>query len=153
MNKPSRPEPPFATASPPYELDGYGWAMAQARLIREHRIDEIDWDNVAEEIESVGRSEWRSVQSALRVVILHQLKWRHQVTFRCRSWSQSIDEHLRRFDHEVSENPGLKPHLDQIKAEAHRRARNEAAQETGLDLALFPVDPPSWDDIRAPLED
>jgi hypothetical protein len=153
MNRPSHPTPPFEVASPPYDLDTYGWALAQARLIRERRLAEVDWDNVAEEIESLGRSEKRSAESALKIVLLHQLKWQHQPLFRSKSWRNSIAEHLRRFDDEMSDNPSLKPKLDEILRQAYRRARFEAAQETGLDPSLFPELPPSWDSIRGDLPD
>lgn len=142
-----------AVDRPGYDTDAYGWAMAQAALIREHRLDEIDWENVAEEIESVGKSERNSAESALRLVLMHQLKWRHQVTFRSRSWKNSIEGHLETFDEVMAENPSLKSRLGDILATAYRKARYEAAKETGLDIELFPVDPPAWDIIRGPLKD
>lgn len=150
MNKPVHAFGGMIT--PDYETDGYGWAMAQAQFIRERRMELIDWDNVADEIESMGRSEARAVESALRIVLLHRLKWRHQPLYRSRSWEQSIREHLRRFDQELDGNPGLKAKLPEVLAGAYRRACYEAAQETGLLPTTFPAEPPSWDEIRAPLE-
>lgn len=151
MNKPLQ-HPFGAKITPDYNTDGYGWAMAQALHIRERRLELIDWDNIAEEIEDMGKSEWRATESALRIVLLHQLKWTHQPLFRSRSWSDSIAEHLRRFDRDISRNPGLKSHLDEILTDAYRSARYEAAQETGLLFDAFPDAPPSWDVIRGPLE-
>lgn len=148
MNKPSRPTPPFAPASPPYELDGYGWAMAQAELLRARRFDQIDIDNMAEEIESVGKSEQRAAESNLRVALVHHLKWRHQPERRSASWTRSIREHLRRFDRVMAKNPSLKAHLDEMLDEAYREARYEAAQETGLDEEVFPLTPLSWGETR-----
>ena len=149
MNKPAKIAVP---ASPDYHADGYGWAMAQAQLLRERRFSEVDWANVIEEIESVGKSEESAVESALRVVLMHQLKWQHQVMFRSRSWASSIREHLRRFDRDLGKNPGLKHHLPEILASAYATARIEASNETGIDLELFPAEPPSWDEVRAPRE-
>lgn len=147
MNAPAKIEAP---ASPGYWEDGYGWAMAQAQLIRERRFDEIDWDNVVEEIESVGRSAQASVESALRLVLLHQLKWEHQTTYRSRSWSNSIREHLKRFDRLLNKHPGMKGNLPEILEDAYLSARLDASNETGLDIDLFPTEPPSWESIRAP---
>ncbi len=141
-----------ARPSPAYDADGYGWAMAQAELLRARRFDDVDWANVIEEIESVGKSERSSVESALRVVLMHQLKWEHQKMFRARSWANSIRTHLGHFDDRLSDNPGLKSQLSSILQRAYRDARSEAANETGIDIDLFPVDPPSWDEIRAPRE-
>lgn len=61
-----------------YERDILAWSEAQAdllrRLSRGERVNDVDWDNVVEEIESVGLSELHSLQSFLRLVILHLLK-------------------------------------------------------------------------------
>lgn len=150
MNKPSRPAPPFEVTSPPYEVDGYGWALAQVELLRNRRFKDMDWQNVAQEIESMGRREYDQVESALRVLLLHLLKWDYQTEFRSRSWLQSILEHHRRYKRHLGKNPGLKQHLDEIRAEAYRQARIEAVNETGLSLDKFPAEPPGWNVIENP---
>lgn len=66
-----RPEPESDAA---YEGDVYSWAMQQARLIRAGRIDAIDRENVAEEIESVGRSHKTELRSRIRTLVEHLLK-------------------------------------------------------------------------------
>jgi hypothetical protein len=152
MNKPDHPVSAFPI-SPSYSDDGYGWAMAQGRLLRERRVEAIDWDNVAEEIESTGRAEASAAESRLRLVLMHQLKWTYQPAFRSRSWSNSIREHLKRFDRVLRKNPSLKLILDEILADAYADARLEASQETGFDIDTFPKEPPSWETIRGPLPD
>lgn len=144
MNRPSQPRPPFEAASPPYQLDGYGWAMAQARLLRERRFDAIDLINIIEEIESVGKRERSAVRSALRVLMMHILKWQHQPERRSRSWSLSIAGQRLAYEDAIRDNPSLKADLDAIRAEAYRRARIEAAAETDLPLSAFPEAPPEW---------
>lgn len=144
MNKPANPKAPFAPASPPYELDGYGWALAQAALLRERRFDEADLDNIIEEIETVGRSEWRTVRSALRVLCMHILKWQYQPSKRSRSWALSIASQRLEYARAIKDNPSLRPHLDDILAEAHKSARLEAAGETDLPLKAFPIEPLKW---------
>lgn len=151
MNKPASAAT-FKRDKPTYDDDGYGWAMHQAALLRARQSNALDWDNIAEEIESMGRREYNATESALRIVLLHLLKWEHQPMLRTRSWSSSIREHLRRFDRLMAANPGLKSSLDEIIAEAYRQARYEAAQETGFLPDTFPETPPSWDRIRAPFE-
>jgi hypothetical protein len=153
MNKPDHPRAAAIVPSPRYDDDAYGWAMAQARHLRDRRFDAIDWDNVAEEIESMGRGEVKAARSQLRVALIHRLKWLFQPGFRGRSWTNSVREHLKRFDRELRDNPSLKSQIDQIKADAYSDARYEAAQETGLDIDIFPEEPPSWDEIRGPLPD
>jgi len=46
-----------------YDQDFYGWTQEQARLLREHRISELDFENLLEEIESMGKSEKRELES------------------------------------------------------------------------------------------
>lgn len=153
MNKHSPPIRAEEALAPDYGTDGYGWALAQARLLREQRADAIDWDNVAEEIEDMGKQVRQTAESNLRVALVHILKWGHQPVFRGRSWTNSIREHLRRFDRVLSRNPSLKPELSEILADAYSDARFDAAQETGLEVSVFPDTPPSWEEIRGPLPD
>ena len=54
-----------------YERDFYSWLMEQARFVREGRWSAIDRDNLAEEIESLGREQFNKLESALRVLLLH----------------------------------------------------------------------------------
>jgi hypothetical protein len=62
-----------------YETDILRWSEQQSDLLRRHAQGErvnalIDWDNVAEEIESVGRDQLHAVQSLLRQALIHMLK-------------------------------------------------------------------------------
>jgi hypothetical protein len=133
-----------------YARDVYTWSQEQARLIREGRWQEIDRENVAEEIESVGRTEFIGLVSALRVLMLHMLKWDHQPERRSRSWTLSIDAQRADLDDVLADNPGLKPRIAEAMERAYRRARIEAAQETGLDRTAFPgTCPYSFEDITS----
>jgi predicted DNA-binding ribbon-helix-helix protein len=131
-----------------YERDFYSWSIEQARLLREGRHDALDRDNLAEEIESLGREQFNKLVSALRVAMLHMLKWDHQPPLRSRSWVLSIEEQRLEIVDVLADNPGLKPRINEAIARAYRRARIEAAKETGLDEATFPATCPySFDDI------
>jgi len=61
-----------------YETDFHGWAMEQADLLRTGRLAEADLANIAEEIESMGRSEKRELVNRLAVLLAHLLKWQFQ---------------------------------------------------------------------------
>jgi len=131
-----------------YKRDFYSWSIEQARLLREGRHDALDRDNLAEEIESLGREQFNKLVSALRVAMLHMLKWDHQPPLRSRSWVLSIEEQRLEIVDVLADNPGLKPRINEAIARAYRRARIEAAKETGLDEATFPATCPySFDDI------
>ena len=63
-----------------YHRDVLAWSQHQADLLRRvgrgERVNGVDWEQVAEEIEDVGLSELRGVRSNLRLLILHLLKLR-----------------------------------------------------------------------------
>jgi hypothetical protein len=62
---------------PNYDQDFYAWTMHNAQLLREGRFNEIDRTNIAEELESMGKSQKRALNSRLTVLLAHLLKWRH----------------------------------------------------------------------------
>jgi len=130
--------PPDEPVRAEYERDVYSWSQEQARLVREGRWDLVDRVNVAEEIESLGRTEFNRLESALRVLLLHILKWDHQPKKRSRSWILSIQAQRLEIEDVLADNPGLKPRIGEALTRAYRRARIEAAKETGLDEAKFP---------------
>lgn len=133
-----------------YDRDFYSWSLEQARLIRAGQLAAIDRDNVAEEIESLGREQFNKLESALRVLMLHMLKWDHQPRKRSRSWVLSIEAQRIELEDVLSDNPGLRPRIVEAIGRAYRKARIEAAKETGVDTERFPQTCPySFDDIVA----
>jgi Domain of unknown function DUF29 len=124
---------------PTKEADLYSWAVRQAELLRAGRLSEIDPVAIAEEIDDVGEEEYHRLESALRVVMLHLIKWDHQPDRRSRSWTLSILEHRRRVRRQLRRSPGLKSQLDEALQGAYEDARVEASAETGLPLSVFPV--------------
>lgn len=125
-----------------YDRDFYAWANEQATLLRAGRFDLADIGNIAEEIESMGRSEKRELVSRLSVLLLHLLKWRHQPSLRGNSWRLTIVEQRQQVRDHLNDNPSLRSHLPDALRSAYRSARNHAAIETGLGLAVFPADCP-----------
>ena len=143
MSATARLEPPGEAAGGSlYERDFYTWAMRQATLLRERRLDELDVENVAEEIESLGRSEASELKSCLRIILGHLLKWQHQPARRSRSWRNTLGRERDNFDVILEENPGLKSRQLELFAKAYRVARKDAARETGLSLERFPLECP-----------
>jgi hypothetical protein len=136
--RPVQPVVADVRAKPLYDTDAYSWALEQARLIREGRWDAVDLDNVAEEIESVGKSQYDALESALARVIQHMLKWDVQDSKRTRSWISSIDVHRVRAELRLKRNPGLKSERDEIVQEAYKLAVAYARKDTGLPRSAFP---------------
>lgn len=121
-----------------YETDFYTWTQEQSALLKAGQFSELDLDNLVEEIESMGRSEKRALESRLTVLLQHLLKWQYQPVRRGRSWQLTIKIQRMEFLKVLRDNPGLKPGLDQVLVDAYVSAVIKAAQETGLDESVFP---------------
>ena len=134
-----------------YEADFHAWTVEQARLLRSGDLAAIDVENIAEELEGMGRSERRELRSRLVTLLMHLLKWRGQPGFRSRSWSATIREQRQEIATLLSESPSLAPLLPAMLSQAYAIAREKAAAETGLAEAEFPADCPfALDDVLAP---
>lgn len=75
-----------------YDADVVAWANEQARLIRAGRLDQLDLEHIAEEIEDVGKSEQRELASRMAVLIAHLIKWQYQPERPSNSWRRTIKE-------------------------------------------------------------
>lgn len=121
-----------------YEQDLYAWLMQNAALLRQGRLSEIDVEHIAEELETMGRSERRELMSRLAVLLAHLLKWVYQPHQRSRSWQAAIKGQREDLKTLSDESPSLKPELGQRLQEAYRRARIEAERQTGIEEDRFP---------------
>lgn len=158
-----RSKPDAPTDGPRYAEDIYGWVQHQMMLLKAGRFDEIDAENVAEELSDVGGEQYDKLESALRVLLLHLLKWDHQPTHRSRSWVNSVRVQRKHIARVLRKNPSLKPHVPEATKEAYGDARDDAAFEIRLEKNAFPVDCPydwstintrviEFDDVRSPDE-
>ena len=125
-----------------YNEDYYLWLKKTAQLIREKRFTEVDADNLVEEIEDMGKSEKRALESNMVVLLLHLLKYKYQPAKRSNSWKASIREHRRRLRKAFQDSPSLKVYCEEVFAECYEDARQQASDETGLSLDTFPVKSP-----------
>lgn len=119
-----------------YNTDFYAWTQRQAELLRGQESGLIDWQNIAEEIEDMGRSEKRQLESRLEILIMHLLKWQFQPNLRDQSWQLTIKEQRLRLEKLLTENPSLKSRLDDAKDKIYPLAVISAEKETGL--SIFP---------------
>lgn len=131
-----------------YEDDFYSWLIEQAALLRAGHLEGLDLDHVAEELEGLSKSEFAKLRSALRVLVMHMLKWDQQPEQRTASWIFSIREQRRRYVDVLADNPGLKPRIEEALARAYPDARDWASDETHLPPDEFPAACPyAWEDI------
>jgi len=121
-----------------YETDFYAWANQQAALLRAGKLESADIEAIAEEIESLGRTEKRELISRLGVLLMHLLKWRFQPAMRGSSWQATIKVQRRELARHLADNPSLKSKLPEAMADAYGDAILNASRETGLDERTFP---------------
>jgi hypothetical protein len=122
-----------------YESDFALWAAEQGTLLREGRLDRLDLENLAEEIESLGISNKRQIESRMAILLMHLLKWYYQPEFRCGSWRSTIHEQRRRIARVVRDSPSLKHYPSEILSDEYSSAREKAAMETTVFLDLIPT--------------
>ena len=115
-----------------YDRDFHAWSVEQAARLRESRPPTVDWENVAEEIESLGKRDRRKVASDLNKILEHLIKWRYQPEKRKTGWRGSIREHRDRIARVLADSPSLKRLPGEVLAAEYRKARAAALADTGL---------------------
>jgi hypothetical protein len=125
-----------------YDRDFYAWTAEQAGSLRAGNVSAADIAHIAEEIESMGRSEKRELVRRLTILLQHLLKWRFQPDRRSRSWRLSIANTRDQLAEHLADNPSLNAKIPDAMGSAYRYARRYVAIETGFPEDLFPVDCP-----------
>lgn len=114
------------------------WAAEQGALLRAGKFTRVDIDNVAEELESLGRSDKYQIDHRMEVLIAHLLKWEFQPAKRKYGWKASIDEQRIRIGRVLDESPSLKGRPGETLAGSYVIGRNDAVSETKLPESMFP---------------
>lgn len=121
-----------------YEADILEWSERQAALLRRRAAGELvndqdlDWANIAEEIEDVGSRQRDQIESRLAVLLAHLLKWQFQPEQRSGSWRGTVVEARNRIARLVRKNPSLRSYPADVLAEVYPDGRSLAEAETGL---------------------
>lgn len=122
-----------------YDSDFYAWANEQASLLRAGKLSAADIENIAEEIESMGKTEQRELENRLAILLQHLLKWHYQPERRSKSWAATIKVQRRDLTRHLKRNPSLKANLDETIDDAYGDAMLLAVGETDLPESTFPV--------------
>ena len=123
-----------------YDTDFHAWAFEQAARLRVG--EPVDVENIAEELETLGRGEERELTNRLAVLMQHLLKREFQPERHTRSWDATIVEQRRRVERLLKENPSLVPKMSAFIAEAYPTAVTFASVETGIIEQDFPSECP-----------
>lgn len=125
-----------------YDSDFNLWLEQTANLLKDRQLQQLDYDNLIEEIESMGRSEKTALESNLEQLLMHLLKWKYQPSKRSNSWQYSITEHCLRLNKAFKRSPSLKAYFEQVFEECYQNSRLLASKDTGLNKAVFPISCP-----------
>src|SRR5260370_42596664 len=133
----------FASVHSDVSSDYYSWLLEQAATLRSRRHDLLDWDKLADELESMAVSEERELLSQLKRLFVHLLKLQYQSRKRSRGWENSVDDARERVGDLLAASPSIRnktvespEFLDKVYA----RARRQAGREMHLDE-------PQWDEV------
>jgi len=110
-----------------HERDFAAWAAEQGRALRDGEYDSVDWTNVIEEIEALGRGERSALRSAIGLILEHRIKLDHGLNDEPkRGWQRTIRVQRIHARKRLKENPSLKPEVRALIDEEYPDARDVA---------------------------
>lgn len=121
-----------------HDRDFYGWVSEQCAALEAHDSSRLDWDGLKEELEALGRQEYRELVSRLGVLLGHLLKWELQPERRSRSWFLSVREQRRAITRLLEQNPSLRPRLEEALEDGFQSGVDLVLRETELALRALP---------------
>jgi hypothetical protein len=130
---------------PTYETDFYGWAMMEAQLLRERKLNDLDFENLIEEIEDMGSSKENQLTNRLAVLIAHLLKWQFQPNRSSKSngsWLGTIEEQRDKIKRLLKKNPSLKTKVYVALQEGFNDSKYIIKRESPTILKLLPKECP-----------
>jgi hypothetical protein len=118
-----------------YDTDALLWSEHQADLLRRRAAGELvneaelDWPNIAEEIESLGQSERSKLRSLIGTVIEHLIKLQASPAIEPRNgWKETIDRARDDIDLLMQDSPSLRRFVVSMIADGTRRSGRRAAR-------------------------
>jgi hypothetical protein len=131
-----------------YDSDILEWSERQAALLRRRAAGELvneaelDWPNIAEEIESMGQAQRRELASRIAAILLHLMKLQASPATEPRAgWRDTILEQRDELTRLLLAAPSLRGRISAVIATelpaARRRARVALAaynETPGIDL-------------------
>ena len=137
-----------------YTTDYAAWAKRHVELLRARRFGELDIAHLLDELNDMGKSERRELESRLLILIAHLLKWEYQYLalserwreLKGESWRDTIVEQRKQLAVLLRHAPGLKPVVADAVLAAYPDAVDLASKETRLPPDTFPAHCPYADE-------
>ena len=122
-----------------YERDETAWLEAMSALAASGRCAEMDYPHLSAYLADMAKRDRREVFSRLVVLLSHLLKWEYQPEHRSGSWRGTIRAQRREL-RQLLESGTLRNHASAVLTDAYAEARRQAADETELNLDVFPAE-------------
>jgi hypothetical protein len=130
------------TTSNLYKKDYQAWLLKTIEQLRTKNFDNVDWEILIKELESLVSSDRRELQNRLIILLMHLLKYQYQPEKRSSSWRGTILEQRRQIVLLLKNSPSIKPYYLEIFADCYTDAVIDASDETKLAVKTFPVESP-----------
>lgn len=124
-----------------YETDFVAWADETAKLLREQAFSQLDLNALIEEVESLARVDRKAIRTQLERLLHHLLKWTYDSASRSRAGRGCIvttNNARDEIEALIEDSPSLRSYPAEILDRAYAKAREKAADGTGLELNAFP---------------
>lgn len=98
-----------------YERDFNLWLEDTAAKLRQRDLHDLDWDNLIEELEALGKREKRELTHRLEILLIHLLKRIYiDSTYDNRGWELTIREQRRQLQLQIKQSPSLERYFAEV---------------------------------------
>jgi hypothetical protein len=129
-----------------YDQDFNLWLETMANFLKENKLEELDFENLAEEIQSIKHTQKTILRENLGIILIHLLKWKYQPKIWSNSWKTMIDQSRKKIYECLLQSPSLQQYFHDVLNEYYKHARKMTAIETGASLDTFPETNPFAED-------
>ncbi|MBE9136870.1 DUF29 domain-containing protein [Nodosilinea sp. LEGE 07088] len=147
------PKTPLQTPLPQlYDEDFVRWVEATVACLKRRDTEHLDWNGLIEEIEDLGKSAKRELESRLSVLLVHLLKRCHvDLPDDYRGWQLTILEQRNALKRLLKQSPSLKGYFEAVLEEIYQDALAEAI--AAYPTSTFPTAYPFSPDLQTLLTD
>ena len=134
-----------------YDSDFVAWTKEQALALRRRATNAIDWDNIAEEIESLGKSDLRDLRSRIQTILDHLMRLQASPAQAPRhGWERTLIVQRAGIRQLLDDSPSLKPAVPVVIAAEMPTARRLAtlAMEEFGEAPRVPLDQLSYTEAQ-----
>jgi hypothetical protein len=118
-----------------YEQDFNLWVEETKKAIQNRDFENMDWDNLLDEIDDMGASHKRALESYLQRLVEHILKlryWESEYDRNYRHWRAEVNNFRNRIKRILKKNPSLKNYL----AEEYTGIFDDAVQNMSFEFDI-----------------